>query len=201
MKIAIIGWGSLIWNPGTLAIDKKIGQEGWFSDGPMLPIEFSRISNKGRLTLVIDPNGKEVQVLYSISLSGVLFDAISNLAVREGNCDHKEIAFVIIKGRYYPSPKNFQFAEAIKSWIEGKKDIDAVIWTNLPEKLWYENDEKVKIDVERDDLVSYLNDLPPSKRALAEEYIRRAPKIIDTPTRKKIESELGWTRINLLNAE
>jgi hypothetical protein len=43
MKIAIVGWGSLIWDPRDLHLATAI-----------LPIEFSRISDNGRLTLVVD---------------------------------------------------------------------------------------------------------------------------------------------------
>ncbi len=50
-KIGIIGWGSLIWDPRGLPIKCK-----WHKNGPELPIEFSRISQDGRLTLVIDKN-------------------------------------------------------------------------------------------------------------------------------------------------
>ena len=49
MKIAILGWGSLIWNQNGLPVK---GQ--WKKNGPVLPIEFSRVSRDGRLTLVID---------------------------------------------------------------------------------------------------------------------------------------------------
>lgn len=54
MKIACLGWGSLIWNPGDL----KIKTEDWFSGGPILPIEFVRISTDKRVTLVIDEESK-----------------------------------------------------------------------------------------------------------------------------------------------
>lgn len=39
-KIAVIGWGSLIWCPKGLKIRDK-----WKNDGPKLPIEFARISS------------------------------------------------------------------------------------------------------------------------------------------------------------
>ena len=54
MKIAILGWGSLIWQPKDLKFDANIG---WKEKGPILPIEFARISKDGRLALVITPNG------------------------------------------------------------------------------------------------------------------------------------------------
>jgi nitroreductase len=51
LRIACLGWGSLIWKPENLPI---IGE--WKNDGPMLPIEFSRESGGQRITLVICDN-------------------------------------------------------------------------------------------------------------------------------------------------
>jgi hypothetical protein len=48
MKIAVLGWGSLIWQPRELRISLPI----WKTDGPELPVEFARVSMDGRLTLV-----------------------------------------------------------------------------------------------------------------------------------------------------
>ena len=64
MKIAILAWGSLIWQPKDLLLDTEFG---WKEDGPILPIEFARISKDGRLTLVITKNGTKVPVLYALS--------------------------------------------------------------------------------------------------------------------------------------
>ena len=67
MKIAVLGWGSLIWNKGKLRLTTN-----WTDGGPVLPIEFSRISDDGRLTLVIDErHGVDVPTRYAFSsLSG-----------------------------------------------------------------------------------------------------------------------------------
>ena len=64
MKIACIGWGSLIWNSGVLKIRNK-----WYEDGPILPIEFSRISDDGRVTLIIDKSGTPVRTLWALMTS------------------------------------------------------------------------------------------------------------------------------------
>jgi len=57
--IAILGWGSLIYELGEL---ESYVASDWKDGGPKLPIEFSRVSSSrdGALTLVIDEkNGVE----------------------------------------------------------------------------------------------------------------------------------------------
>ena len=49
VRIAVIGWGSLIWNQAELQISKP-----FTLGGPALNIEFARISMDGRLTLIVD---------------------------------------------------------------------------------------------------------------------------------------------------
>jgi hypothetical protein len=45
MRIACVGWGSLVWDPRDLPV-----KGAWRPDGPRLPIEFARQSDNGRLT-------------------------------------------------------------------------------------------------------------------------------------------------------
>ena len=84
MRIAVLGWGSLIKEAQVRML--QIG--GWRIDGPILPVEFSRISQAseraGCLTLVIDEkNGVNVTTCYALSFNTNLNDAIENLRVVE----------------------------------------------------------------------------------------------------------------------
>ncbi len=53
-RIAILGWGSLLWDKRP---DFDEQHDDWQFDGPVLPLEFCRVSSSrgGVLTLVIDP--------------------------------------------------------------------------------------------------------------------------------------------------
>ena len=89
MKIAIIAWGSLVWDPRKLRIKGE-----WKNQGPRLQIEFSRVSKDGRLTLVVDDNdGVEVQTYCAQSVQCELGDAIADLSEREATL-RKRIGFV-----------------------------------------------------------------------------------------------------------
>lgn len=179
MKIAILGWGSLIWQPKELNYNKEFG---WKNDGPYLPIEFARISNNGRLTLVITQNGTEVQTLYTLSNYKTIEEAILDLAVREGTGRKSIGSYDRAKEEF--SDVNFPFKDNITEWID-QTDFDAVIWTNLKEN-W---EEKTK------DRIEYLKSLKGATRALAEEYIRKTPEQIRTNLRKEIVTQLNWTPI------
>ena len=94
MKIAIVGWGSLIWDKHEFP---KI-VDGWTVGGPSVPVEFSRVSSSRHrsLTLVIDPmNGVDTPTRYAFSKRTRLKDAICDLRTRE-NTVYRNIGFVDI---------------------------------------------------------------------------------------------------------
>lgn len=190
MRIAILGWGSLIWDSRSLKIDGSIGNNGWYSDGPYLPIEFARISNDGRLTLVIRNGVKDQQVLYSISLYNDLDEAVLDLAVREG-CGKNKIG-KYLKEKNEVTPIDFIHKEKIANWIEPKQEINAVIWTNLSSSF----KDKIGLKLSDINVVNYLTSLSPEVQVKAEEYIRKAPVQINTEIRNVIEAKLSWTSIN-----
>ena len=188
--IAILGWGSLIWQPKELELDKEFG---WKEDGPTLPIEFARISKDGRLTLVITENGAKVPVLYALSNHQSVEEAVLNLAVREGSGRSSIGSYDKTKDKF---SHDVIFKQNILDWIK-HKDIDAVIWTNLGEN-WEVKNEKGKIIrvIQPNNRIEYLKELKGNASTLAEEYIRRTPPQIQTHFRKLIEEELNWTPIN-----
>lgn len=173
----------MIWQPEELGYDKKLG---WIKEGPYLPLEFSRISENGRLTLVIDKNAQKVKTLYSISLYNELDDAISNLAVREKCFENKIGRYLKYNEDSYP--KEFPFNKDIKEWIN-TTDFDAVIWTNLSKKF----KDKIGLNHNPENVIDYLQSLPQEVKDIAEEYIKKAPCQINTSLRKEIEDKLGWT--------
>ena len=175
MRIAILAWGSLIWKPGHLSLAGE-----WRSGGPMLPIEFSRISGGDRLTLVIDPrNGQPTQTRFAISRHASLAEAIEDLRAREGTST-ENIGFVTSAGeaqcRTYPAMKG-----ELVEWLK-QQDLDAVIWTDLPSNF----EEKRLLPFSTENAVAYLSSLPPEVAEVAREYIQRAPDEVDSPVRRAL---------------
>jgi hypothetical protein len=94
MKIAILGWGFLIWDPRELRLASN-----WPEGGPVLPIEFSRISDDGHLILVIDErHGVNVRTCYAHSSLTDLDRAVVDVQHRERTPRRDRIGFIHIAG-------------------------------------------------------------------------------------------------------
>lgn len=176
MKIAILAWGSLIWDQRELP---TIGD--WQKGGPVLPIEFSRISGDRRLTLVIDEeNGVPVQTRYAQSGSGTLNQAIEDLRKREDTSK----SMIGVASKTINNAK--AGSDAIKAWDPDHK-WDAVIWTGLPSN--FDDKEHVPFTVENG--LVYLSGLIGVEKDKARIYIERAPEEVITPLRRALEKK-GW---------
>ncbi len=182
MRIAILGWGSLIWDPGDLLV-----QGGWIAAGPVLPIEFSRISRNKRLTLVIDERaGVDVRTRYILSSLEELSDAIENLrrregAIRQGIGVFDKSGHVNNEHAKNISPIAF---ERISSWAKDT-GLDAVIWTALSPKFLEGRDFSVA------SAILHLASLQEPERTRAFDYIHRAPAEVVTPLRTAFTAEFG----------
>lgn len=184
MKIACLGWGSLIWQPKSLLIRRE-----WFSDGPFLPIEYARQSQDGRLTLVITETAKPIRTLWALMATENLDTAKNSLLVREG------IPIKNLNGSI-GSITSTEVTEdnvklIIKEWAN-RQGLDAVIWTNLTAK--FQGTDKREPNLI--EAIDYLKSLDVNARSHAEEYIRKTPKQIDTDFRRTFETEFGWTFVS-----
>jgi hypothetical protein len=164
-RIAILGWGSLIPKPQGLALDGE-----WQSDGPVLKIEFSRISGDGRLTLVIDPDhGTDVTTYHVRSSRSELRDAVCDLMIREGT-DRKNIGVCSADHKQDCCENHPAILPILHTWLEAT-EFDAVIWADLESNY----KKKRKHDFVEADALSYLNRLPPVCKTNAINYIAQAP--------------------------
>ncbi|MBY5452387.1 hypothetical protein HFO91_22495 [Rhizobium leguminosarum] len=177
MRIAVLGWGSLIWKPEKLAV--KLPFE---PGGPPLPIEFSRISKDGRLTLVIDEQcGTPCPALYAVSTLEDLADARESLRVREGMTHVNGVGFVDLKSEEVSARARERHpgtVPGIADWGR-RMDFDAVIWTALAPNFG----EVTKRTYSTEEAIAYLDTLSAEKFTVAAEYIRKAPSPVETPVR------------------
>ncbi|HLK13223.1 MAG TPA: hypothetical protein VKT78_00325 [Fimbriimonadaceae bacterium] len=183
MDIAIIGWGSLIWNPDGLAIKSR-----WHRDGPGLPIDFSRVSDNRCLTLVIDPAAHVVRTYWAASECVTVEDAREDLRRRERTPNIGNIHGVVV-GRADELPGLQDTKQIVRAWLF-EKQLDAALWTGLGPKTTAEAEVVF-------DPIHYLRSLCGAELERAREYICKAPPQIVTPVRLRIEQELGWARVPL----
>lgn len=178
--IACLGWGSLIWDPRALPIQRQ-----WFSDGPFVQAEFLRKSSDGRMTLVLHKSAVPVRALWAVMDSTSTDAARAALRKREGICKGREKDDVGVWDGGESPPLIFDLPEWAKH-----RSIDAVVWTALPQR--FRGSKGVATAAE---VVDYLSTLRGRVRDEAERYIRNAPVQIDTPYRRDIEAALGWCPI------
>lgn len=177
-QIAVLGWGSLIWQPKNLNINSL-----WKKDGPFLPIEYARISKDRRLTLVIKPNAKSVPVFWNYMFSNSLDDAIENLKEREQMINKNRVGFIDFKDNKH-SNSYPEVIEEIKKWGKSK-NLDAVVWTDLGINF----KDKSRMCLTIDNILTYLDGLEGPEKLQALTYINNTPKQIKTEYRDKIEKK------------
>lgn len=184
MRIAILGWGSLVRSPGSLAI---VGE--WRTGGPILPIEFSRISDDGRLTLVIDEDvGVDVSTRYVMSSFEDLGLAIADLQKREKAPTDRGVGFVCAgegPQAEHAVARHPKSLETIRTWL-ADRPIDAVLWTAIGPRF----KEKVGEPFSVEAAVRYLKGLREPARSLAYAYIMAAPDDVSTPVRTRAKQLL-----------
>lgn len=173
--IACLGWGSLIWDPRELPI-----QRNWFEDGLLIHVEFARKSQDGRITLVLEPTETPVRSLWAVMDTTDIATAREALRKREG-CNLDAI------GSWATGEPSHKLVLGLPEWAHAR-GIDGVVWTALPPKFG----EGAAVPTE-DEVIHYLSHLTGAVRDTAERYVRYAPRQIDTAYRRRIEAVLHWT--------
>jgi hypothetical protein len=182
MKIAILGWGSLLWEGGREFDDLH---ETWQYDGPNFKIEFCRVSESrlGALTLVIDTeHGFPVTVAWCLSKREKLEDAAADLRCREGTTN-ANIAHVRL------DEEPLETKDPIVAWARSKK-LDAVVWTALKSNF----KQKVKAPFSVEAALAYVKTLTPAGKVKAAEYIWRAPDFVQTAVRTALQQEPWFSK-------
>jgi hypothetical protein len=178
--IAVLGWGSLVWRPDALPVHRQ-----WHADGPFVRVEFLRQSKDGRLTLVLSPNADPIRALWAVFAGTDANAAKEALADREGIGQKRRTEYVQSWSR---SEQNPDCIQELEQWSRAR-GVEAVVWTALPPK--WNGASTVGPSIEQ--AVSYLSGLTGPARDLAEEYVRCAPRQVDTAYRRRIEAALGWS--------
>jgi hypothetical protein len=169
----------LIWKPDTLPLAGE-----WYSDGPEVPIEFSRVGDGGELATAICLNAPSVQVCWALMAVDNLEQACAALHEREQiPLERQDGVGRLLTASVAHTPQGI-----LTRWARERR-IDAVIWTALPPR--YMNMEgRIPTD---QDAVAYLTSLSGETLEHARGYIERVPPQIDTPYRRAFERQLGWT--------
>ncbi len=183
-RIAIIGWGSLIWD---LEILTPQVAGGWLMEaGPKLPMEFSRVSPKRKMGLAVclDPVvGVPCQTHVIRSARSNIEAAIEDLRQRE-RAPHGRI------GAYHADFQHGRMPEVValvRAWC-AKEGWDGAVWTDLEPN--FKAHTAQEFSVARG--ISYLKTLRGESLAEAHSYIQNAPLQTATPLRAALETDPWW---------
>lgn len=177
--IACLGWGSLVWDPRELPI-----QRNWFDDGPFVKAELLRQSNDGRITLVLEASAHPVRSLWAVMDAVDINSARESLGAREGIKKENRAKLIGSWEKGDPSP---ELVLALPEWATAR-GVDGVVWTALPPRF-----DGVNKTPTMEEVIQYLVALSGAVRDTAECYICSAPKQIDTVYRRRVDAILHWS--------
>jgi len=151
----------------------------------MLPIEFARQSQDGRITLVL------VQGKNSFNSNWALLDVNSSSEAKEALCEREGIPRKHMETRIGIWNQGLSGGSAIENTIAQwalSKTLTSVVWTALPPKFNGRND----IIPTKEEVVDHLSSLSEEAKEKAKEYIMKAPGHLTTEYRLYIENQMGW---------
>lgn len=183
--IAVIGWGSLLWDEGSLAPHIR---GGWRrGDGPVLPLEFSRISAKRRMGLVLCLDaeaGTACRTSWTASVRDDLADAVADLAGRERTSPDR------IGAATPAGPERARLTAigaAVAAWCRDR-GLAGAVWTDLPPNFAACAGRPFAPEA----ALGHLRGLAGEDLDEAIRYITRAPAETDTGFRRLLAADPWW---------
>jgi len=185
-RIVVLAWGSLVWDPRDLNLEDAV----WHEDGPLLPVEFSRVSSDRRLTLALTRGADAVRVLWAYMGTDAVGEAVWSLSQREG-AKPENVGFLDLKTGEYWCRTVDEHIPTIRDWALDKNaanaDIGVVIWSDLKPNFA----KKARKELNAENAISYLKDLRPEIKKRAKEYIEKAPGQTRTRIRDALQDAWG----------
>lgn len=186
-RIAVIGWGSLIWDLDDLA--PKVEGSWMMRAGPELPFEFSRISPKRKMGLVLclDPaEGAACPTNAILSRRSDIHEAAEDLRQRERAGGIEFIGACCAKSGFQRSSLP-EVTEIFAKWCRDTGAAGAV-WTDLDANFAKVSGKTFSLDA----AVDYLHTLTGESLEEAVRYIELAPETTQTPLRTRLKSDPWW---------
>jgi len=185
-RIAIIGWGSLLWDLDDL--EPHVSGDWFVDQGPTLPIEFALVSRKRNraLAAVIDHTvGEHCAASVIESSKQSLPEALGDLARRE-RCDGQHIG-AVHRDTGFTQAKLPQTLVLVEEWLH-TTHYDGAVWTDIETNFEVMTGDAFTVGT----AVQYLQSLGEESLREAKQYIENAPAAVSTPLRRRLQVEDWW---------
>lgn len=186
-RIAVIGWGSLIWDLDDLA--PKVEGEWRMRAGPALPFEFSLVSRKRKMGLAVclDPeNGDECPTHVIASRRADIHEAAQDLYLRERSPSVDFIGAFCARSGFLRT-RLTEVGETVRDWCAATGAAGAV-WTDHESNYLDLQGEPFSVAAAS----AYLRGLTGESIAEAVRYIEFAPETTSTPLRRALAAKPWW---------
>ena len=186
----VLGYGSLIWDLEVLAPRVRLP---WYMDaGPRLPMEFSRISPKRLMGLVVVIDAEHGQPCPTHAIASRRDDihaAAEDLRERERANSLDYIGAVCLRSGFERALQP-HVATQIRDWCAAIGAAGAV-WTDLPQNFRRHTGGEFSLD----SALAYLHTLSGANLEEAVRYIENAPLATDTPLRRMLAVDAWWQAV------
>jgi hypothetical protein len=183
---AVIGWGSLIWDLEILT--PHVAGPWAMRAGPRLPMEFTRVSPKRKMGLVVCLDARHGVPCATHAISSRktrIAEVVADLAARERAVEDHVGRVCLATGEAHGATP--EVIDAVADWCRATGRTGAV-WTDLPSNFDQHLGEGFSIPR----AVSYLQGLAGESLDEAVRYIENAPSDTDTPLRRHLAADAWW---------